>query len=170
MKLPPILAGAVLCLAAAASSAQVLPCTDDGLAATTDGRLLRAARQLQEAFPEIGFEDDPTPCVHARQTARALAATVGTNPWRSLAGFEYIKVTHGNTFFTVERLVIADARRRASLAATLGQRRPRKLAIKANTVYQVRVVGDSLVLMISPAAGYRANAEMLDRVHTLLSE
>ena len=162
--------GAVLWLTAAVSSAQVLSCTEDGLVEIADGRLLRAVLQLQEAFPTIRFQNDPTPCVHARETARAVSATVDIDPWQSLVGFEYVVVTHGSTFFTVDRLAIRDSRRREALAAALSHRRPPKLAIKANRVYRVQVVDNSLVLSVSPASGQSANAEMLARLSSLLSE
>jgi hypothetical protein len=164
----PIAAG--LWLAAAVAQAQVLACTDHGLTASRDGRLQRIARQLLDADPSLAFQADPAPCVHARASARALAATVGIDPWRSLGGFEYLRVVRGRNWFTVERLVIPDARRRQALAARLAQHRPPKLAIKANTVYQARVVGNSLMLMVSPAAGREANALLFERLQGWLAD
>lgn len=166
----PILIAAGLWLAAAAAQAQVLACTGGGLAATTDGRLQRIARQLLETEPGVTFQDDPAPCVHARHTARALAATVGIDPWRSLAGYEYLRGVHGDTSFTVERLVIPDARRREALASRLAARQPPKLVTKANTVFQLQLVGDSLVLLVAPAAGREANAALFERLRGWLAD
>lgn len=159
-----------LLLTISTARAQVLQCADQGLSATGDARMHRAAEYLRSAYPTVAFQDDPSPCVHARQTAKALASTIGTNPWQALVGFEYFKVVHGNAYFTVERLVFRNPRELQALAEALQTRRSHKLAIKANTVYKSMAAGSSLMLMISSAAGREKSTEMFDRIRPLLNE
>ena len=164
----PIFIPAALCALLAGAlpaslQAQVQHCAD-GMRPIADGRLQRAIDQLKTTNPTLEFQPDEHPCQHAKDTILAVSTTLGRNYLTRLSGYEFVKVINGEWYFTIERFnsrVPADL---TKLDAALKRRTPRKLAIEANTSYDVFVVGESLVLMTSSGVGYDANSKLFHQI------
>ena len=144
-------------LASASVDAQVMGCRE-GMQPIEDGRLQRSVAGLKAGHPGLEFTLDERPCVHARATIAALTRTVSRNFLTRLSGYEFVAVANGEGYFTIERFKSRRSGDLAALETALTGRVSRKLVIEGNTVYDVFMAGDTLVLMISSSRGYEANA------------
>ncbi|WP_374327008.1 hypothetical protein [Azonexus sp.] len=145
------------------AGAQVQACTHK-LAPITDEHLAQAVASLLRQHPELVVQTDDAPCRHARETARAIFRTVGRDHLKHLTGHEVVKLINGESYFTVERFRSAAPGELQKLAGALDDVRGRKLRSEANTVYAYFLSDDSLILMISSAAGREANAALFAEI------
>jgi hypothetical protein len=145
------------------AGAQVQPCTQK-LAPIADDRLAQAVASLLRQHPELQVQTDAAPCQHARETARAIFRTVGRDHLKRLSGYELVKLINGESYFTVERFRTSSPDELQKLASDLESVRGKKLRREANTVYAYFLVDDSLILMISSAAGGEANAALFAEI------
>ena len=163
---------AVLLLAVAALPVplrgQVMRCTE-GMKAIADESMQLVVDSLRAARPALDFQRDDQPCVHAKETARAVSRTVGRNYLGTLAGYEFVKAVDGEGYFTIERFVGRRPRDLQRLATALAARRARRLAIEANVSYDVVRTRDGLVLMITSAAGRDDHLALFRRVQPLFA-
>lgn len=143
--------------------AQIQTCTQK-LAPIADERLGQAVATLLRQHPELVVQADEVPCRHAKETARAISRTVGRDHLRRLTGYELVKLINGESYFTVERFRISSPDELQKLASALDGVRGRKLRSEANTVYAYFLVDDSLIMMISSAAGGEANAALFAEI------
>ncbi len=153
-------------MASAPLGAQVMSCTD-GMPPIEDGRLQRSVLELKARNPGIELKHDERPCVHARATISALTRTVSRNFLTRLSGYELAAIVNGEGYFTIERFKSRRSADLAGLDAALSGRASRKLVIEANTVYDLFMAGDTLVLMISSSRGYEANAMLFRQVREM---
>ena len=75
-----------------------------------------------------------------------------------------MKIVNGDAYFTIERFESRVPADLTKLDAAMKRRNPRKLAIEANTSYDLFVVGQSLVLMTSSGVGYDANTKLFHQL------
>lgn len=143
--------------------AQVQACAER-MRPITDGRLQRTIDELKTKNSGLEFQPDEHPCQHGRETISALSRTLGRNYLTRLSGYEFVKIINGEGYFTVERFKSLARIDLTKLETALKRRTPRKLAIEANTSYDVFVGGESLVLMISSGVGYDANSKLFHQI------
>jgi len=146
-----------------ALEAQVQYCTEK-MRPIADGRLQHAIDNLKTKNPGIEFQPDEHPCLHASETISALSRTLGRNYLTGLSGYEFVKIINGEGYFTIERFKSRARSDLTKLEAALERRTPHKLAIEANTSYEVFVGGESLVLMTSSGVGYDANSKLFHQL------
>ena len=165
---PPMLVPAVICALLAGAlparlEAQVQHCGEK-MRPITDGRLQHAIDELRTKNPGLAFQPDERPCLHARETISALSRTLGRNYLSSVSGYEFVKIVNGEGYFTIERFKSRARSELTKLEAALKRRTPHKLAIEANTSYEVFVGDESLILMTSSGLGYEANSKIFHQI------
>jgi FtsZ-binding cell division protein ZapB len=143
--------------------AQVQHCIDR-MRPLTDGLLQHAIDELKTKNPGLEFQPDEHPCPHARETISALSRTLGRNYLPSLSGHEFVKIINGEGYFTIERFKSRARIDLTKLEAALNRRTPHKLAVEANTSYEVFVGGETLVLMTSSGVAYDANSNLFHQI------
>jgi hypothetical protein len=150
------------------AQSQVLRCADE-MASIQDDWLQRTAVELKLEYPNIAFQGDDRPCLHGKETVKALTKTFGRNYLKSILGYEFVKVINGEEYFTVERFKSRAPKELQALATALRNNPSHKLKIEANTSYEYFVAGDSIVLMISSASGHKDHSEMFGKVRQSFS-
>jgi hypothetical protein len=162
-----LVAAVMCCLLAgvfpALFEAQVQHCAEK-MRPINDGRLQRAIDELKTKNPGLEFQSDENPCLHCRETLSALSRTLGRNYLTGISGYEFVKIINGEGYFTIERFESSARSDLTKLETALKRRTPHKLAIEANTSYEVFVGGESLVLMTSSGVGYDANSKLFHQI------
>jgi hypothetical protein len=157
-----------LAIVSVPAKSQVLQCTD-GMPPIRDGWLQHSVEKLKLEHPDIRFQDDDKPCLHARHTVKALNRTLGRNHLKSIAGYEFVVIVNGEEYFTVERFKSKRPRDLQTLATALKNNRSRILTVESFTGYEYFLAGDSIVIMISSATGHIANSKMFWEVQQTFS-
>lgn len=142
---------------------QVQSCPD-GPDAIRDRRLDRAIGTLTRRVPQLRFQPDDEPCLHLKTSIRVLARTVRKDYLTGLSGYEFVKIVHGEGYLQVERFRSSAPRDLEQLRDALLARAPRSLVTEASTRYSVFVSSGDLILMVSSATGYEANAKLMDEI------
>jgi len=157
-----------LAIAPAPAMSQVLRCTSQ-MSSIQDDWLQNSVTKLKQEHPDIGFQGDDQPCQQAKSTVQALTRTLGRNYLKSIAGYEYVQVTNGEGYFTLERFKSKNPKNLQALATALEKNPSHKLKIESNIRYEYFLAGGSIVIMISSAIGQDENSKLFSQIRQTFS-
>jgi hypothetical protein len=118
--------------------------------------------ELIRSDDSFSWRIDDQPCQYKESTIKMFAATMKTDYFKNVIGYEKVSMNRGENYFDIERFAFSDESIVSRLGEQLEKNKRNRLAVESNTFYCFFREKNDIMLMTTPGRWKNENCALLD--------